>query len=53
MTLGGGGCRRGASLDAIKLGVDFVAGDQFVVGAFLGDEAAFEHDDLVRRRGWC
>ncbi len=38
---------RGAGLDAVKFGVDFVACDQFVVGAFLGDKAAFEHDDLV------
>ena len=35
-------------LNAIKLGVNLIAGDEFVVGAFLGDEAAFEDDDLVR-----
>ena len=41
-------CSCFAGLNAVQLGVDFVALDQFIVRAFLGNVAIFEDDDLVR-----
>ena len=41
----GSGCSAG--LNSVQLGVDLIAFDELIMGAFFGDEAAFEHDDLI------
>src|SRR5262245_6854451 len=46
-SVGGGRGRGRRDLDTVQIGVDPAEGDELVVLALLGHDAALEHDDLV------